>query len=173
MEYPIFLGGERAGTLFERAEGLYTLFEAELPGQPARLLRLWIHGEGESACLGVPEPKEGGLFLTRRLTALERGRFPKAITFASEAESLHNIATGSEAAVPETPAGEPALDRCPWPAPVSQETGDLLWLRRTDGSLTAHDGVSSLLALPAALKSKPPGAVLRVIEGREYLVFRY
>ena len=166
MEYPIFLGGERAGTLFERAEGLYTVFKAQLPGQPARLLRLWVHGEGESACLGVPEPKEGGLFLTRRLTALERGRFPKTIAFASEEESYHNNKSAE-------PAGEAALDRCPWPAPVSEETGDLLWLRRTDGSLTAHDGVSSLLALPAALKSTPPGAVLRVIEGREYLVFRY
>ena len=173
MEYPIFLGGERAGTLFERAEGLYTVFKAQLPGQPARLLRLWIHGEGESACLGVPEPGEGGLFLTRRLSALERRRLPRTIELASEEESLHNNKTYPETAAPEPPAGEAALDRCPWPAPVSEETGDLLWLRRTDGSLTAHDGVSSLLALPAALKSTPPGAVLRVIEGREYLVFRY
>ena len=166
MEYPIFLGGERAGTLFERAEGLYTVFEAQLPGQSARLLRLWVHGEGESASLGVPEPKAGGLFLTRRLSSTERGRFPKAIAFASEEKSLHNTKNAE-------PAGEAMLDRCPWPAPVSQETGDLLWLRRTDGSLTAHDGVSSLLALPAALKRTPPGAVLRHIEGRDYLVFRY
>ena len=34
MEYPIFLGGRRAGTLRERAEGLYTFFEAELPEVP-------------------------------------------------------------------------------------------------------------------------------------------
>jgi hypothetical protein len=174
MEYPIFLGGRRAGTLRERAEGLYTAFEAELPEVPEQLLRLWVHGAGESAYLGIPEPGEGGLFLTRRLSAMERRHFPRAILCASEEESLHNNnPAGPEAAAPETPAGEAALDRCPWPAEVSAETGDLLWLRRSDGTLTAHDGVSSLLALPAALKSAPPGAVLRVIEGRDYLVFRY
>ena len=154
MEYPIFLGGRRAGTLRERAEGLYTAFEAELPEVPEQLLRLWVHGAGESAYLGIPEPGEGGLFLTRRLSAMERRRFPRAILCASEEESLHNNKS------------------CPWPAPVTEETEGLLWLRRPDGSLSAHDGVSGLLALPTSLKDAPGRAVLRRIDGRDYLVFR-
>jgi hypothetical protein len=48
-----------------------------------------------------------------------------------------------------------------------------LWLRRTDGSLVAHDGISSLVALPAKLRRETGGAVLRQIEGKEYIVFRY
>ena len=55
---------------------------------------------------------------------------------------------------------------------MTEETEGLLWLRRADGSLTAHDGVSGLLALPAVLKNAPGRAVLRQIEGKDYLVFR-
>ena len=66
MEYPILIGGERAGTLRESVCGLYTVFEAELPDMPPRLLRLWAHGEGESGYLGLMEPKDAGLILFRR-----------------------------------------------------------------------------------------------------------
>ena len=184
MDYPIRIGGEQAGTLRESVSGLYTVFEAELPGTPPRLLRLWVHGEGESACLGLMEPKDGGLFLLRRFSALERKKLPARIVYASEEKegtSLHNTEKDSME-MPETePNGlhnvnEPrpgGLDRCPWPAPVGEESGDLLWLRRRDGTLTAHDGISTLLALPASLRSAPRGAVLRRIEGMDYLVFRY
>ena len=188
MEYPIFLGGERAGTLRERAEGLYTVLEAELPGAPEQLLRLWIHGGGESAYLGLMEPGDGGLTLARRFSALERRKLPKQIAYASDRErpeqnSLHNIEPKPEPAPEQEETEEEShsttenrasgTDRCPWPAPVAEETGDLLWLRRADGTLTAHDGISTLLALPAALRTKPRGTVLRRIEGKDYLVFRY
>lgn len=184
MDYPIRIDGARAGTLRESVSGLYTVFEAELPDTPPRLLRLWVHGEGESACLGLMEPKDDGLFLLRRFSALERKRLPARIVYASEQQekkSLHNAETDNVKTLETEPKGlhnnaEPqpgGLDRCPWPAPVGEESGDLLWLRRGDGTLTAHDGISTLLALPARLRSAPRGAVLRRIEGMDYLVFRY
>lgn len=184
MDYPIRIDGARAGTLRESVSGLYTVFEAELPDTPPRLLRLWVHGEGESACLGLMEPKDDGLCLLRRFSALERKKLPARIAYASEretAESLHNSTTEKLENPTEQTKGlhnidEPqvgGLDRCPWPAPVGKESGDLLWLRRGDGTLTAHDGISTLLALPARLRSAPRGAVLRRIEGMDYLVFRY
>ena len=55
-------GGRRAGSV-ER-DGLYTVFEGSCR-RPTRsgLVRLWVHGGGESAYLGVMEPRNGGLWL--------------------------------------------------------------------------------------------------------------
>ena len=49
----------------------------------------------------------------------------------------------------------------------------LLWYRRPDGSLVSHDGISSLLAIPAELRTADRRMTERVIEGKKYLVFRY
>ena len=62
---------------------------------------------------------------------------------------------------------------CPYPAPIPDETQELLWFRRPDGSLSAFDGVSVLLALPTTLAGRAPGAVIRKIGGENYMVFRY
>lgn len=51
--------------------------------------------------------------------------------------------------------------------------GELIWRERRDGSLAARSGEGLLVALPAKLRNVPPGARLRLIGGREYLVFRY
>ena len=122
------------------------------------------------------QPTDTGLALRRKLSALERRALPAVIDYASdtptpagEAEprvedgpiSLHNT---------ETP-GQTTLSACPWPAPVPEE-GDLLWLRCTDGTLRAHDGVSTLVAFPARLRAPAPGTVLRRIGDADYLVFR-
>jgi hypothetical protein len=48
-----------------------------------------------------------------------------------------------------------------------------LWYRRTDGSLVAFDGISSLVAIPSALRGAVPKGAERMIEGKKYLVFRY
>ena len=58
------------------------------------------------------------------------------------------------------------------PAPAPEGDGDLLWLRCTDGTLRAFDGVSGLVAFPAALKRPVRGAELRRIGDTDYLVFR-
>lgn len=162
MDYPLLLGGREAGTLSESRSGLYTVFEARVPFDPGRLVRLYLHGAGESAYLGLMQPGSGGLTLRRRLSALERRAFPAEIAFASDEEGLHHA----------EPPPQTTLAACPWPAPVPEEDGGLLWMRCRDGSLRAFDGVSTLVALPSQLRRVRPGTVLREIEGRSYLVFR-
>ena len=60
MDYPVFIAGEQAGTLRESQSGLYTLFETSLPEDPGGLVRLYVHGGGESAYLGLMTPAENG-----------------------------------------------------------------------------------------------------------------
>ena len=171
MDYPLIIGGREAGALREEQSGLYTVFEASLTEDPGGLVRLYVHGGGESAYLGLMQPVNAGLFLRRRLSALERRRLPAVISFASDTPesageadptSLHNT----------DPAPQSTLTACPWPAPVPEGDGDLLWLRCTDGTLRAHDGVSTLVAFPARLRASAPGTVLRRIGDADYLVFR-
>ena len=190
MDYPVFIGGEQAGTLRESQSGLYTLFEASLPEDPGGLVRLYVHGGGESAYLGLMTPGGGGLALRRRLSALERRALPAAIAFASDAPEASNApetsdTSGDDAgkALPSPAQDEVSLHNasvppqttlsaCPWPAPAPEGDGDLLWLRCTDGTLRAFDGVSGLVAFPAALKRPVRGAELRRIGDADYLVFR-
>ncbi len=190
MDYPVFIGGEQAGTLRESQSGLYTLFEASLPEDPGGLVRLYVHGGGESAYLGLMTPGGGGLALRRRLSALERRALPAAIAFASDAPEASNApetsdTSGDDAgkALPSPAQDETGLHNvsvppqttlsaCPWPAPAPEGDGDLLWLRCTDGTLRAFDGVSGLVAFPAALKRPVRGAELRRIGDADYLVFR-
>lgn len=194
MDYPILIGGERAGTLRESKSGLYTLFEAGLPEDPGGLVRLYVHGGGESAYLGLMAPDGGGLALRRRLSALERRALPDAIAFASDVPEASAAPKASDSPVLSDASGDDAgkalpspgelglhniasppqttLSACPWPAPAPEGDGDLLWLRCTDGTLRAFDGVSGLVAFPAALKRPVRGAELRRIGDADYLVFR-
>lgn len=185
MDYPVFIAGEQAGTLRESQSGLYTLFETSLPEDPGGLVRLYVHGGGESAYLGLMTPAGKGLALCRRMSALERRALPAAIAFASdspkESASVPEAGGGmSESPAPPEDNGlhnatsppQTTSTACPWPAPVPEGDGDLLWLRCTDGTLRAFDGVSSLVAFPAALKERSPGTALRRIDGADYLVFR-
>lgn len=242
MTIPVYINQEQAGQLTVSQDGLYTVLEAEVPGISDRLIRLWAHGGGKSACLGVMQPWEGGLYLRRRLSRRELAAFPDPIEFISDREqcgaekqvetkSIHkdvniintteipkgvtlrgndssgeaekdaekqhknvNITLNQDAAecVGETTDKEKGTDdltnslhnnvteeipqrtdarSCPWPAEPPEE--GLLWYRRADGSLTAFDGISSLLAIPAELHAPAPRAAERVIEGKKYLVFRY
>ena len=169
MDYPLIIEGKERGSVSFTPDGLYTVAEANLAADPGRLVRLWAQGGGESAYLGLMQPWSGGLYLRRKLSRRDLEGFPKPIECVCDKECS---AAQSEA---ETEAEEESLhnnNSCPWPAPVTEETEGLLWLRRADGSLTAHDGVSGLLALPAVLKNAPGRAVLRQIEGEDYLVFR-
>lgn len=176
MEVPVIIAGTRAGTLSIRQEGLYTLYEARTGGNPGGLVRLWLHGEGESAYLGLLQPVENGLRLCRRLTALEQKRFPRNILCATDTESYHNAKEKNKESLEnrEKTGSHKMTDAktCPWPAPVSGKAGELLWLRDSSGVLRSHDGVSELVALPAKLKSAPKTAVLRRIGDTDYLIFR-
>ncbi len=185
MDYPILIGGKRAGTLCERRSGLYTLFEASLPEDPGRLVRLHVHGGGQSAYLGLMEPCGSGLVLRRRLSALQRRSLPASISFASDSPEGSADAPEPDGDMPESPAPpedsslhntssppSTTLSACPWPAPVPEGAGDLLWMRCADDTLRAFDGVSTLVAFPAALKRPVRGAEPRRIDGANYLVFR-
>ena len=196
MELPLLIDGAEAGTVRVTKSGLYTVLEAELPGRAAELVRLWAHGEGRGAYLGVMQPKDGGLWLSRKLSRRELAAFPEPIKFVSNRENeltennLHNIEpensktekeaesakTGDEAktgaAADENRQAPAQTDcrSCPWPAEPPEK--GLLWYSRPDGSLVSFDGISTLLALPAELRAPVSGAAERVIEGKKYLVFR-
>ena len=196
MKIPLLIDGAEVGTLRVTKSGLYTVLEAELPGRAAELVRLWAHGEGRGAYLGVMQPKDGGLWFSRKLSRRELAAFPEPIKFVSDRENeltennLHNIKaenseTGEEAEPADTgdEAGTSAAAdesrqtpaqtdcrSCPWPAELPEE--GLLWYSRPDGSLVSFDGISMLLALPTELRVPVPGAVEREIEGKKYLVFR-
>ena len=146
MEYPIFENGRQIGRLNARQEGLYTVFEARLPGRTA-LTRLYLCGEGESRLLGVMEPGTGESRLCRRLS---RRELPTAITHA--ATSPDGAAeSGSETAA----------------APADRRN----WVEGTGGMLYHRSG--RLLAIPAGLRRERPGLRLLQIDGKEYIVFRW
>lgn len=190
MEIPVYLNGEAAGTLRVSREGLYTVLEAEAPGQGG-LVRLWVHGGGKSAYLGVMQPVDGGLSLRRRCSRSVLAAFPEPMEFASdrerderdkacreEAEKSDDEAAAEDNAETEAECEERTAQNtetdyraCPWPAEPPEE--GLLWYRRTDGSLVAFDGISSLVAIPSALRGGVPQGAERMIEGKKYLVFRY
>ena len=168
MEYPLFIGGEERGTLRVTQEGLYTVYEAELPGVHEGLYRIWLHGGGQSAYLGLLQPWRGGMYLRKKLSKNAMRGIPQIVERVSDEErESPKIEPQTEEKEEKTPPD------CPWPAPLPEEDSGLLWLRRTDGSLVAHDGMSSLVALPARLRSPVKGAALRKIEDKEYIVFRY
>ena len=111
------------------------------------------------------------MYLMRKLSSLEQRGFPRMIEYASnEDASLHNKTEPGES--PEPPQEESAPS-CPYPAPIAENGDELLWFRRADGSLVSFDGLSSLVALPVSLRKASPGAALREIEGRQYMIFRY
>ena len=193
MAIPVYINQNPTGELTLSQSGLYTVIEASADAQG--LVRLWAHGSGKSAYLGVMEPKDGGLYLCHRLSRRELAAFPDPIEFASdrETENLHNEVNIIKEALadeenktedssaenkpePETnmkslPNNQTDYRACPWPAEPPED--GLLWYSRPDGSLVAFDGISSLIALPAEPGARLPRAAERVIEGQKYLVFRY
>lgn len=155
MEYPIYIEGRRSGTLTETAEGLYTVFQADCPRRNG-LIRLWLHGGGQSACLGLLAPRGERLVLTRRLSRRARAAFPRLIERVSDE--------------PRSGAAPRVAPLPPEPAPTAPEKAAEGWRALGDGTLIAADGRR---AIPAALPSDSPLAphLLR-IGGRDYLVFR-
>ena len=177
MDYPLIIDGAERGRLRVTREGLYTVYESELKNVGEGLIRIWLHGGGEQAYLGLMQPWSGGMYLRKKLSGLEQQGFPKSIEFASDRneDGLHNVKTKElPEQLPEEYA-EPVetAPSCPWPAPVGEGADALQWFSRPDGSLVSFDGVSSLVALPVSLRRAAPGAVLRRIGEREYMIFRY
>ena len=156
MEYPIYIEGRPSGTLTETAEGLYTVFRADCPRRNG-MIRLWLHGGGQSACLGLLAPHGERLVLTRRLSRQARAAFPRLIEHVSDQPRAVSVPRTQSAPPPESLS-----------APAETAMDD--WRALPDGTLLAADGRR---AIPAALPPDSPLAPhLMRIGGRDYLVFR-
>lgn len=194
MEHPIIIDGNAAGSLTVTEDGLFTVFEATLPGY-GELLRLSVYGGGREGYLGVMQPWSGGLYLRRRLSRSELRRMPEVIEYAAPA-GLCTTAEGGRDAEGNTDGAsakaeaesvqlsdEPRADSArggaeaaaEHDAPAAENSGEdgLLWFSRPDGTLTAFDGRGSIVAIPAELRRDAPGAVIKKINGRIYMLFRY
>lgn len=194
MEHPIIIDGNAAGSLTVTEDGLFTVFEATLPGY-GELLRLSVYGGGREGYLGVMQPWSGGLYLRRRLSRSELRRMPEVIEYAAPA-GLCTTAEGGRDAEGNTDgasakaeaesvhlsdepradsAGGEAEAAAEHDAPAAENSGEdgLLWFSRPDGTLTAFDGRGSIVAIPAELRRDAPGAVIKKINGRIYMLFRY
>lgn len=194
MEHPIIIDGNAAGSLTVTEDGLFTVFEATLP-ECGELLRLSVYGGGREGYLGVMQPWSGGLYLRRRLSRSELRRIPEVIEYAAPA-GLCTPAEGGRAAEGNTDgasakaeaesvhlsdepradsAGGEAEAAAEHDAPAAENSGEdgLLWFSRPDGTLTAFDGRGSIVAIPAELHRDAPGAVIKKINGRIYMLFRY
>lgn len=180
MDYPLLLGGEKAGRLRVEQQGLYTCMEVSA-GAREGLLRIWVQGLGQEAYLGVLQPEGDGLSLRRRLSRRELAAFPPVIEQASDQRlpiKELNIPAETPEPVPVLPPPEPEVElevkaEVENMTEAQPEPTALLWRARRDGSLVAEEGGHRLLALPASLRHAPQGADLRRIGGREYLVFHY
>ena len=137
-------------------DGLYTVIEAQLPGIYEGMHRLWLHGGGVSAYLGLMQPWSGGMYLRRKLSRQQMAAFPKNPEYASDCDSagLHNHNNEPEtapAAPPEAPdaaagTASPASAACPekesacQTAPKAERRAHVQYFRRPDGSLLCFDG---------------------------------
>lgn len=82
MQLPIYIDGNQEGTLTVERQGAVTVMRVDMR-DVGRVVRLNVYGE-KSGYLGVPEPQEGRLRLTRRFTNLDMLRFPQRIEYAAE-----------------------------------------------------------------------------------------
>lgn len=167
MKYPLIINGSISGSLSVEQDGLYTVLEAESPDNREELVRVWIHGGGECAYLGVMQPWSGGLYLRRRLSRTEAASFPAEPEYASDTGREQKTET-TETTKKKTQKAE--LQK----SPEAGESADgLLWLQKPDGTLTTHDGISGLVAIPAELRREAEGTVIKNLNGRSYMIFRY
>ena len=154
-EYPIYIKGKKVGRLCAQKQGLYTLFTAKARGTEPVFLR--VYGGDKCVPLGRLLPRNGEVFLSRRMTKNDMRGWPENIEFAGDGSF----------------AGERKQQEQPRQLPREAGTagGDRIWYTQQNGVLLCPG--EGLIALPAALRDKE--AVLShilVINGKEYLVFR-
>lgn len=148
MNYPIITGGRETGLLRTYREGLFTVYEAENEYRET-LLRLSVFGGGEEAVLGLMEPRQGKLYLRKKLSDAAQKNFPDKIEYAGE-------------------AGKVQREKDEKPGTAAD------WKRLSDGSLRAASDAGFVLALPVKLRGGDrAGLRLREIEGKEYILFFY
>lgn len=166
MEYPLYIRGQRRGELSVERDGLFTALEIWAESMEG-MLRVSVYGEGREGYLGILQPRCGKLWLRKKLSRREMAALPEKIEYAAEAGLKR---PGEAAAAPEPPAKEKPTAS---PASHAEQEDELLWFTRPDGTLRAFDGKHTIVAIPAKLRREIPGAVLKRIGGREYMLFRY
>lgn len=184
MEHDVIINGARRGILREERDGLFTVLEATVFNGD-ELVRLAVYGGGQEGYLGVMQPWNGGLYLRRRLSRRERETLPKTIEYAAPLGEAHGSANDEDEETlteEETPnhneadcSAEGNDEVCENHATESEDGEELIWFSRPDGTLTAFDGKRSIIALPTELRRAESGVgtVLREINGRQYMLFRY
>lgn len=106
--YPIILDGERTGEISVIRDGLFWRFEARNRMYP-ELIRLSVYGDGAEGYLGVMEPCDGELTLTKRLSRNAVSGFPRSISFASRrGEQFNSSEAALEASVGKEEFHNPA-----------------------------------------------------------------
>lgn len=83
-EYPVYISGERAGTLVIGTEGIRTRFSVRCKYKSG-LVRLSLFGGGKSFYLGLMEPDGDELRLERRLSRAQLRELPQHIEYAADA----------------------------------------------------------------------------------------
>jgi len=101
MEIPVYIGGAEAGRLTLAREGLYLVLRADCEARPG-FVRLWLHGAGGSAYLGLLAPEDGRLRLERRYTRAAAAALPEGAAYASDtAEGTDGTRRGESGAAAE------------------------------------------------------------------------
>lgn len=163
--YPVIIKGQKCGSLTVSKEGAYTRFTVECR-QQGEVIRLSVYGEGKEGYLGVPLPKEGALFLDKRLSPAAMKAFPGHIERCSLAgEKVDKALSEKEENKPEN-----LPQAC---TEQDAEEKSTFWYATTDGALVSRDGEREMVALPPDDERVPrnfPGQP-RIIEGKEYLVY--
>ena len=143
-KYPIYIEGNRRGELRVYTEGLMTVFDARCD-KVKGLVKLYVFGSDGKAYLGTMQPQGGGLRLVRRLSRAGLKSFPNKLEYAADREIITH---------------------------EQEQENDILWRLGPKNCLVGCDGEKNLIAIPADGKSLKAGReLLRVIEGREYMIF--
>ncbi len=85
MEYPIYIEGEKCGSLTVSAEGLMTVMRAKCTFAPRKPVRLYIYGGGRSMLLGTLQPSGECMTLHRKFSRSDLKELPRTIEYAADA----------------------------------------------------------------------------------------
>lgn len=143
-KYPVYVDGNEQGELRVYKDGLMTVFDAKTE-RAGGIVKLHVFGAEKNAYLGTMQPQGGGLRLVRRISRAGMKSFPEKIEYAAD-----RIIKAQE----------------------SERENDILWRRGTKGCLVAFDGGKKMIAIPAdGARLRTGRELLRMIEGREYMIF--
>ena len=74
---PVYIDGEKCGSISKRTDGLMTVLSARCSARPGRIVRLYVFGGGKSALLGTMQPDGDCLVITRRFSRAELRKLPE------------------------------------------------------------------------------------------------